>query len=1275
MKLHSIQAVNLNSLYGTHDLNLDETVGGASLFLIFGPTGSGKSTLMDAVSLALFGETPRLDNVRGKDAHDPRAIMSRGTGRCSATVVFSKLEHGGRQAYRACWTCRRAREKSDGKLQLADRSMEQRGPDGQWIVLTSSNKRKVFQPLFEKVLEGFGVSDFNRSMLLAQGQFDAFLGAPPEQRAEILERLTDTSIYQRIGEKAARLHVRHKKRITALETLAGVGSDLSDTELAALQKDHEENQTELGTAKAALLDAPQKINWFAEDVAFHAKLSESRQHLDALTGEIAEAQTDLGRLLAHERCAQKHAFVCLSEHRAAALRERKVAEQLHAVNQALPGWIAAEAVTRGLSERAAEREARVAEELEVLRPLVDAAAQASAARSQAETLAKRASEEHEKAVQLTIAARGAVDVAASALRDANAQATLVRASLRAHGRDAGLAAVWPTLGPQISELISTARRLQIDGDAQAQNVAVVVQAQEVLDADQKAHAGFSAKVLAPLELLVQEAERSLVTDQASFQFDDPRVSLAAALTRTSEHRERVFMAIEPVNAVEEGSRLLATLGEQISDLTEARTASEAVVVQQQTEVHQLGERATQAEKHLEQTRRISALVAHRSSLEDGEPCLLCGALDHPYAGDDARRAADEVIQQTVRDAEDASALARKSVAEAEKQGHVAQSVVDKGGAAIALLERQRSEGDLKQQALVSLAASALKAAGLPPSASVAAVGTAFDASEEQRKAAQAALDALDEARQVREGAVNNLRTAQDSLHNVSVLLRDRSISLQERTQQLQGEAERQRERSEAVGQVHALCLTALGAHGVTVDGADVTTWKDEAKVRVATHEARMQSATKLKALTQTRQTALEGKQEVWEARFAQQGKLEVRRLDDRTAYENTLENAEQSRTELLAAWSELLASDTSRPEERRPADTAKPAQLLSAQAAWLRQVKDMATASRTAHQHARETLKTGQGQRTTLQEQQTADASAVQVVRDQLDVLLAQLAIADDDALVALRLPPDVLLTLQKRKKSLDNRKVQIDTRIAERTEQLALHTAERPATLAAQPNREGLVSVQSESLAAEERAAEVAQATGDQLRAHQRALDDKAENVAKLRQAEKESQIWHSLHNYIGIREGGKFKEFAQALNLGQLLEKANVHLARLARRYQLIPRYKDGLPSLEFDLRDLDQAGARVAPRSLSGGERFLVSLALALGLSDFSDVKMPIETLLLDEGFGTLDPTTLGIALAGLSQLQADGRQVGIISHVVGLRERIDASIEVRPLGGGRSEIRST
>ena len=104
-----------------------------------------------------------------------------------------------------------------------------------------------------------------------------------------------------------------------------------------------------------------------------------------------------------------------------------------------------------------------------------------------------------------------------------------------------------------------------------------------------------------------------------------------------------------------------------------------------------------------------------------------------------------------------------------------------------------------------------------------------------------------------------------------------------------------------------------------------------------------------------------------------------------------------------------------------------------------------------------------------------------------------------------------------------------------------------------------------------------------------------------------------------------------------------------------------------------DQFQANRRRPITTLSGGETFLVSLALALGLADMRRSGMPIETLLLDEGFGTLDPRALDVAVDALERLHASNRiQVGIISHVEALRERIEARIVVQPMGNGRSRL---
>jgi exonuclease SbcC len=164
-------------------------------------------------------------------------------------------------------------------------------------------------------------------------------------------------------------------------------------------------------------------------------------------------------------------------------------------------------------------------------------------------------------------------------------------------------------------------------------------------------------------------------------------------------------------------------------------------------------------------------------------------------------------------------------------------------------------------------------------------------------------------------------------------------------------------------------------------------------------------------------------------------------------------------------------------------------------------------------------------------------------------------------------------------------------------------------------------------------------------------------------------AEIWKTLHELIGSADGKKFKVFAQSLTLDALLVHANAHLEELARRYRLMR-----VPGHDLDLQvvDQDMGDEMRGLASLSGGESFLVSLALALGLASLTSETTQVETLFIDEGFGTLDPETLEVALATLDALQATGRQVGIISHVSGLAERIGVQVRVVKQGGGRSRL---
>ena len=189
---------------------------------------------------------------------------------------------------------------------------------------------------------------------------------------------------------------------------------------------------------------------------------------------------------------------------------------------------------------------------------------------------------------------------------------------------------------------------------------------------------------------------------------------------------------------------------------------------------------------------------------------------------------------------------------------------------------------------------------------------------------------------------------------------------------------------------------------------------------------------------------------------------------------------------------------------------------------------------------------------------------------------------------------------------------------------------------------------------------------------------DDKRERkesfAAKLDVAKETARKWTNLNRWLGGMNGEQFKRYAQGITLRQLLEKANPHLTEMTQgRYSLVWNPGDGdagelLPSVV----DNDQGGETRPVTNLSGGERFQVSLALALGLSDLSGQKLSVDSLFLDEGFGTLDGKTLDAALDTLCRIQQDGKLIGIISHVTEVGERITTQIAVKKLGGGLSVL---
>ena len=162
----------------------------------------------------------------------------------------------------------------------------------------------------------------------------------------------------------------------------------------------------------------------------------------------------------------------------------------------------------------------------------------------------------------------------------------------------------------------------------------------------------------------------------------------------------------------------------------------------------------------------------------------------------------------------------------------------------------------------------------------------------------------------------------------------------------------------------------------------------------------------------------------------------------------------------------------------------------------------------------------------------------------------------------------------------------------------------------------------------------------------------------------------WSALNELIGNKNGNRYRIFAQRVTLGMMINLANIQLSKLSGRYELIADTKEN--ELELSVRDREQANAIRPTSNLSGGERFIISLALALGLSQLSGSKARVDSLFLDEGFGSLDDEALSTALEALGEVRREGRMIGIISHVQALKERIAAQINVIPKREGTSII---
>lgn len=280
MQILAIRGSNLASLSDNFEIDLtSEPLRSAGLFAITGETGAGKSTILDAMCLALYCDCPRLSGAGVNDdvpdvagdaikSRDPRAILRRGSTSAHAEVEF-KAPDG--VIYKSSWAIRRARERAEGRLQSVDRSLVQLDTG---VVLESQ-----ISAVRDRVCEisGLTYDEFRRTALLAQGDFDAFLRANTAERAALLEKVTGTEIYREISKRIYARHEEAKAEVERLKQICEATPSLTDDEREALAEEQDKLSREIKTLLQEILSLSQDIKKIEALKAAQAQLAAAQE--------------------------------------------------------------------------------------------------------------------------------------------------------------------------------------------------------------------------------------------------------------------------------------------------------------------------------------------------------------------------------------------------------------------------------------------------------------------------------------------------------------------------------------------------------------------------------------------------------------------------------------------------------------------------------------------------------------------------------------------------------------------------------------------------------------------------------------------------------------------------------------------------------------------------------------------------------------------------------------------------------------------------------------
>ncbi|WP_281648431.1 SbcC/MukB-like Walker B domain-containing protein [Parendozoicomonas sp. Alg238-R29] len=1217
MKILSLRLQNINSLKGEWkiDFTAPDFVDNG-LFAITGPTGAGKTTLLDAICLALYHQTPRL-HVSASD----NELMTRHTAESLAEVEFEVKD----KVYRAFWCQRRARGKSDGRLQAPQ--VELAHGNGEIITTRINDKLNLISDI-----TGLDFARFTKSMLLAQGGFAAFLEASANERAELLEELTGTEIYGEISRRVF-VRMREEEAELKLQQARSEGMELlSQDAIVELETEQTTLKNQQGEVKSKHKTLIEQKQWLEAVMAKQKTAEQCENNFQNILQQQKERAGDLKKLEdalpaleirpAYDAKVSVHKLL---EERQEAFNN--MAGEQYQTNEALKasqGQMSDAEKTLKLSRE----QQRDTENLIVTRVIpLD---------SQITQLRKQLAEVSEEELQQQAGVNQKRDLHKKLLAtQTEAQQQLDKANvyLTTHGIHQNLGEQLPVWKHQLQnrqQLNSTHQQFQ----------------QHITDLEKQRLA--LSKDVAKQAQILTTSQKSLKTVEQNTQEMDKQYQATLGGKDETVWRDRLEkyqnqrLPMQTLGQLLEKNRedglalhqQKLTLDEHQTALKAKRQELEQFRIQYRSERQQFKD----LELLVQQEQTIASLSEHRQKLQKGDACPLCGSVEHPAitqyqqiapSNTEQRKHEKSLLLETMeKQGKDMGAEATRLetlISATEKTMVETHGRIDKG-----LVQWKEICTSLNVELDINDADGVHRW-----------LEKCQDRGEGLTALVQR-LDVMNRDRQQNQQQLHDLRAKADAAHHQHELSQQKMAEFERQLEDINGQQQKVAQEIERLEQKFLEALATASLSLPTLDEQDA--WLQQ----------------------------LEQSWEAWQQNFKLQaeGQKQVDRLNADVAlinheleqlqeqFKKTCERKADSQSNLQVQESEreALFGDRSVSEERQrlhdavvATDTAfvevqKQQEVLAAQASTLagsiKQLQGNISELVERHQHAisdwNQALE--KSPFSTLEDYEQALLSTEQ--RTELEQLKRQLHQQQDSAAALLDQAQAELKALQEEPKTAQT--------LEQTTEALTLAEADV------------------------ERVADRLKEIFIFLKRDRDSRMSQSQMLADIEKQKEKLSLWEHLNNLIGSAKGDKFRKYAQGLTLDHLIWLANRQLERLHGRYQL---QRKGGEELSLEVLDTWQGDTARDTKTLSGGESFLVSLALALALSDLVSHKTRIDSLFLDEGFGTLDPETLETALDALDNLNASGKMVGVISHVEALKERVPVQIAVyKEQGLGYSRLDS-